>query len=86
MVAEITVFEPGTRLSLRGVVDDSMTDIDFSVDPDGTRVRVHAYLRPNGVTAFLFWPNVIGWLAIYADQCLSTHRPAATQLTIDTKD
>lgn len=66
VVATITKFEPGVQLDLRGVVDDSMTEIRFSAVPAGTVVRVHAYLRPGGQTAFLFWPSVIGWLSNHA--------------------
>ena len=72
VIAEITTFQPGVRLDLCGVVDDSMTEIHFVADPAGTRVRVYAYLRPGGHNAFLFWPNVIEWLADYA-----SHQPVS---------
>lgn len=62
VIDEITRFEPGRRLDLRGVVDDSMTEIRFNTHPEGTTVRVDAYLRQGGRNAFLFWPNVIDWL------------------------
>ena len=28
---------------------------------------MHQYLRDGGERAFLFWPNVIGWLAPWCD-------------------
>jgi hypothetical protein len=56
-----------------------MTYIDFLADPGGTRVRVRAYLRTNGATAFLFWPNVIGWLAAYVTEVAGDGPPAAVQ-------
>lgn len=72
VIATITRFEPGVRLDLRGVVDDSMTEIHFQTHPAGTVVRVHAYMRPGGRTAFLFWPNVIRWLSSHAATIKST--------------
>ena len=68
VIAEITTWEPGARLSYRGIVDDSQTDVTFEPTPVGTRVRVHQYLRDNGERAFLFWPNVIGWLVPWCDR------------------
>ncbi len=62
VIARITAWEPGVRLTYSGVVDDSETDVTFEPAPSGTRVRVHQYLRPGGETAFLFWPNVVVWL------------------------
>ncbi len=62
VIARITVWEPGVRLTYSGVVDDSETDVTFDPVPSGTRVRVHHYLRPGGAQAFLFWPNVVAWL------------------------
>ncbi|CAN7354891.1 hypothetical protein LJR027_001915 [Terrabacter sp. LjRoot27] len=62
VIAEITTWEPGVRLSYRGIVDDSQTDVSFEPSATGTTVRVHQYLRDDGDRAFLFWPNVIGWL------------------------
>lgn len=67
VIAEITRWEPGVRLTYRGVVDDSQTDVTFEPTTTGTRVRVHQYLRDGGQQAFLFWPNVIGWLIPWCD-------------------
>lgn len=67
VIAEITVWEPGVRLSYRGIVDDSQTDVSFDRSPAGTTVRLHQYLRDDGDRAFLFWPNVIGWLVPWCD-------------------
>lgn len=87
VVAEITVFEPGTQLQLRGVVDDSMTDVHFVAEPEGTRVRVHAYLRAGGVKAFLFWPNVIRWFAAYVGRASGDGViPGFGHRRIDTKE
>jgi len=67
VIAEITRWEPGVRLTYRGVVDDSQTDVTFEPTTRGTRVHVHQYLRDGGERAFLFWPNVIGWLIPWCD-------------------
>jgi len=67
VIAEITRWEPGIRLTYRGVVDDSQTDVTFEPTALGTRVHVHQYLRDGGERAFLFWPNVIGWLIPWCD-------------------
>ena len=62
VIAEVTDWEPGVRVCWDGVVDDSRTVITFEPAGAGTRVAVHQYLRDGGARAFLFWPNVIGWL------------------------
>lgn len=63
VIAEIIEWVPGERLFYRGVVDDSQTEITFASIGTLTRVDVHQYLRPGGVVAFLFWPNVTAWYA-----------------------
>jgi|UPI000697FC61 uncharacterized protein YndB with AHSA1/START domain len=66
VIARVTDWEPGRRVCWDGVVDDSRTVVTFeAIDEDGlagTTVAVHQYLREGGERAFLFWPNVIGWL------------------------
>lgn len=44
----VVVWEPGTRLLLRGAVQDTETDVRFEKTDDGTLVRVSQYLVPGG--------------------------------------
>lgn len=67
VIAEITGWDPPRRLQLRGLVDDTDTEITFSPTTGGTTVRVHQFLRPGGERAFLFWPNVLPWLTPHLD-------------------
>ncbi len=77
-LARITVWEPGARLVYRGTVDDTEVDVRFEAIPDGTRVHVRQYLRPDGDPdrAFLFWPRII-WMFIpwCRDRDRAPHRP-----------
>lgn len=63
VIATITVWEPGSRLVYRGVVDDTETTVTFSAIQNGTRVHVHQQALPGALRVFLFWPNVVGWFA-----------------------
>ena len=65
VIATITVWEPGTRVVYRGVVDDTETAVSFEAAGGGTRVHVHQYALPGATRAFLFWPKIIGWFAAY---------------------
>jgi uncharacterized glyoxalase superfamily protein PhnB len=64
-LARITVWEPGSRLTYRGTVDDTEVDVRFEAIAGGTRVRVHQYLVQGGDPdrAFLFWPRII-WMLV----------------------
>ncbi|HEY9291442.1 MAG TPA: hypothetical protein VIP98_09225 [Microlunatus sp.] len=66
-IAEVTDWQPGHLLRLRGIVDDTETEVLFEPTTIGTRVSVHQYLRPDGTEAFLFWPNVLPWLTPYLE-------------------
>ncbi len=63
VIATITVWDPGSRVVYRGVVDDTETVVTFSAIENGTRVHVHQRALPGALRAFLFWPNVLGWFA-----------------------
>ena len=63
VIATVTVWEPGSRVVYRGVVDDTETVVTFGATDKGTSVHVHQYALPGAVRAFLFWPNVLGWFA-----------------------
>lgn len=78
VIATVTAWVPGERLTLRGVVDDTETHILFEPTVTGTRVRVHQFLLPDGQRAFLFWPNVIGWLVPHLGSAVPL-APAARQ-------
>ncbi|QDP95058.1 hypothetical protein FOE78_03250 [Microlunatus elymi] len=67
VIAEVIDWQPGRLLKLRGIVDDTETEIRFDPTVAGTRIRVHQYLLPGGTEAFLFWPNVLGWLIPYVE-------------------
>ena len=66
VIATITVWEPGSEVAYRGVVDDTETIVTFIAVGDRTRVRVHQKALPGATRAFLFWPNVAGWFASYS--------------------
>jgi hypothetical protein len=72
VIATVTGWVPGEQLTLRGVVDDTETQILFEPTSTGTRVRVHQFVLPGADRAFLFWPNVIVWLVAYLSR---TRRP-----------
>jgi uncharacterized glyoxalase superfamily protein PhnB len=66
-LGRITVWEPGTQLTYRSLVDDTEVDVRFDPVEDGTRVRVTQTLLPDGERAFFFWPNVLRWLVPWCD-------------------
>ena len=57
----VTVWEPGSRVVYRGVVDDTETVVTFRAIEPGTRVHVHQRALPDATRAFMFWPNVVAW-------------------------
>jgi uncharacterized glyoxalase superfamily protein PhnB len=61
-LGRITVWEPGSQLSYRSLVDDTEVDVRFDAVEDGTKVQVTQTLLPDGERAFYFWPNVLRWL------------------------
>jgi uncharacterized glyoxalase superfamily protein PhnB len=67
-LGRITVWEPGTRLAYRSLVDDTEVDVRFDAVEDGTTVRVTQTLLPGGERAFFFWPNVVRWLVPWCDE------------------
>jgi uncharacterized glyoxalase superfamily protein PhnB len=66
-LGRITVWEPGEQLTYRSLVDDTEVDVRFDAVEGGTRVRVTQTLLPGGERAFLFWPNVLRWLASWCE-------------------
>jgi uncharacterized glyoxalase superfamily protein PhnB len=66
-LGQIMVWEPGVQLTYRSLVDDTEVDVRFDAAENGTRVRVTQKLLPGGEQAFLFWPNVLRWLATWYD-------------------
>jgi uncharacterized glyoxalase superfamily protein PhnB len=56
----VTVWEPGVRLVLVDLVQDTEADIRFRKTPNGTRITVSQYLRPGGD------PSTVGfgWVAM----------------------
>jgi uncharacterized glyoxalase superfamily protein PhnB len=67
-LGRITTWEPGVRLTYRSLVDDTEVDVRFESTDGGTRVRVTQTLVPGGDKAFLFWPNVVHWLASWCTE------------------
>jgi uncharacterized glyoxalase superfamily protein PhnB len=67
-LARITVWEPGSRLTYRSLVDDTEVDVRFDAVEGGTQVRVTQTLLPDGERAFFFWPNVLSWLVPWCDR------------------
>jgi uncharacterized glyoxalase superfamily protein PhnB len=67
-LGRITVWEPGSRLAYRSLVDDTEVDVRFDAVDDGTRVSVTQTLLPDGERAFYFWPNVLRWLVPWCDE------------------
>ena len=67
-LGRITVWEPGSRLTYRSLVDDTEVDVRFDAVDDGTRVSVTQTLLPEGERAFYFWPNVLRWLVPWCDE------------------
>jgi uncharacterized glyoxalase superfamily protein PhnB len=67
-LGRITVWEPGTQLTYRSLVDDTEIDVRFDAVEGGTRVRVTQTLLPDGERALYFWPNVLQWLVPWCDE------------------
>jgi uncharacterized glyoxalase superfamily protein PhnB len=67
-LGEVTVWEPGVRLSYRSLVDDTEIDVRFEPVAGGTRVSVTQTLRPGGERALFFWPNVLRWLVPWCNE------------------
>jgi uncharacterized glyoxalase superfamily protein PhnB len=67
-LGEITVWEPGARLTYRSLVDDTEVDVRFDAVEGGTRVRVTQTLLPGGTRALSFWPTVLRWFGEWCAQ------------------
>jgi len=67
-LGRITVWEPGTRLTYRSLVDDTEVDVRFDAVVDGTRVQVTQTVLPGGERAFFFWSNALSWLVPWCDE------------------
>jgi uncharacterized glyoxalase superfamily protein PhnB len=67
-LGEITVWEPGARLTYRSLVDDTEVDVRFDAVEGGTRVRVTQTLLPDGTRALSFWPTVLRWFGEWCAQ------------------
>jgi uncharacterized glyoxalase superfamily protein PhnB len=67
-LGQITVWEPGARLTYRSQVDDTEVDVRFEPTEGGTEVRVTQTLVPDGERALFFWPNVVRWLASWCNE------------------
>jgi uncharacterized glyoxalase superfamily protein PhnB len=78
-LGEITVWEPGSQLTYRSLVDDTEVDVRFDAVADGTRVRVTQTLLPGGERAFYFWPTVLSWLVPWCDKPGGA-RPASREI------
>ena len=80
-LGRITVWEPGSRLTYRSLVDDTEVDVRFDAVDDGTRVSVTQKLLPDGEHALYFWPNVLRWLVPWCEGARAGPREIA-QLSI----
>jgi uncharacterized glyoxalase superfamily protein PhnB len=67
-LGRITVWEPGSRLAYRSLVDDTEVDVRFDAVEGGTRVSVTQTLLPDGERALYFWPNVLRWLVPWCEE------------------
>ena len=66
-LGRITVWEPGSRLAYRSLVDDTEVDVRFDPVNGGTRVTVTQTLVPDGERALYFWANVVRWLVPWCE-------------------
>jgi uncharacterized glyoxalase superfamily protein PhnB len=78
-LGRITVWEPGSRLAYRSLVDDTEVDVRFEAVKGGTRVSVTQALVPGGERALLFWPTVLRWLVSWCDE-RDAARPARREI------
>ena len=66
-LGRITVWQPGSQLAYRSLVDDTEVAVRFEAVEGGTRVSVTQTLLPDGERALFFWPTVLRWLVPWCE-------------------